>query len=152
MTFTHPRGTRGGKLPAGRFFRIGNAVVRRLLRLTGGRLAGLDVLVLTTTGRRSGEPRTTPVMCFADGPGRYLVVASANGAQRNPGWYHNLAAAPDDATAQVHGEMFPVRAEELGGAERDAAWTRITGESSRFTSYAEKTDRDIPVLRLTRTT
>jgi deazaflavin-dependent oxidoreductase (nitroreductase family) len=108
-----------------------------------------DILLLTTTGRKSGQERTTPLGWAADGNGGWIIAASANGAAGNPAWYHNLAAAPDKARIEVNGATIQVRAEQLHGAEREAAWQTLAAAIPRFAAYPEKTDRDIPVIRLT---
>jgi deazaflavin-dependent oxidoreductase (nitroreductase family) len=75
-------------------------------------------------------------------------VASAAGAARNPAWYHNLAAHPDQVQIEVGGHKIAVTAEELHGAERDEAWRQITATAPRFAQYQQKTDRELPVIRL----
>src|SRR4051794_33588206 len=109
----------------------------------------MNALVLTTIGRTSGEERATPVAWFPATGGGWLVVASANGAAKNPAWYLNLAAHPDRATIEVSGRKVAVTAEELHGAERDEAWRQIVAAAPRFAGYEKKTDRQIPVIRLT---
>ena len=91
-----------------------------------------------------------PVGWFPDGNGNWLIVASANGATDNPAWYYNLAAGPDKARIEVDGAEIPVTAQQLHGAERAAAWTSITTAAPRFAQYEAKTDREIPVILLTR--
>jgi deazaflavin-dependent oxidoreductase (nitroreductase family) len=86
---------------------------------------------------------------FDDGPGGWLVVASFGGAAHHPGWYHNVAAHPDQVWAEVAGVSHHVEAEQLAGAEHDAAWKVITAEQPSFAGYRDRTDRHIPVLRLT---
>jgi deazaflavin-dependent oxidoreductase (nitroreductase family) len=104
---------------------------------------------LTTIGAKSGVERTVPLRVFADGPDRWLVVASLAGAARNPAWLHNLAAHPDQVRFAVGGQTFPVTAATLAGADRDTAWQRIVAEEASFAAYQEGTDRLIPVVRLT---
>jgi len=107
-----------------------------------------EMLVLTTVGRKSGAVRETPVRWFPGGDGSWLIVASANGATKNPAWYYNLAAKPD-VTVDVQGRKVDVTATQLAGDERAAAWKQITAAASRFAGYQEKTDRELPILRLT---
>ena len=76
-------------------------------------------------------------------------MASAAGAAGNPAWYHNIAAHPDQVTIELTGRTIPVTAEQLHGAERDEAWRQITAAAHRFASYQRKTDRELPVIRLT---
>lgn len=143
-TFTYPQGTRGGHQPRGRFLAGRN---RRVARRAGR--ATDDLLALTTIGRKTGQERSTPVGGFPDGDGSWIVVASAAGAKENPAWYLNLAAHPDRATVTTGGRTVPVVAEELHGDERDAAWRRVTTASPGFARYQAKTDRELPVIRLT---
>lgn len=105
---------------------------------------------LTTVGARSGEPRTVPLRPFPDGPDRWLVIASYGGAARNPAWLHNLAAHPDQIELRVNGVTYPVRAETLSGQDYTDTWPRIVAEQPQFAAYQSQTDRQIPVVRLTR--
>ena len=75
-------------------------------------------------------------------------MASAAGAARNPAWYYNIAAHPDKVTIEVEGRSIPVTADQLHGDERDQAWQQITTAVPRFGGYQQKTDREIPVIRL----
>ncbi len=148
MSFDNPQGTRGAHLP----FRPALAAMNRLMAKRAGsrgRMNGMDVLMLTTVGRTSGKERTTPVSRFPWDEGSFLVVASAAGAQRNPDWYHNLAANPDKVRITVEGETLDVVAEQLHGDDRTRAWEHITTAVPRFAGYETKTDREIPVIRLT---
>jgi deazaflavin-dependent oxidoreductase (nitroreductase family) len=78
-----------------------------------------------------------------------VVVASANGAAHHPGWYHNLAAHPDQASVEVLGSHHRVTIEQLSGTEREQAWAKVVGRAANFRAYSTKTDRQLPVLRLT---
>jgi deazaflavin-dependent oxidoreductase (nitroreductase family) len=147
MSFTHPTGTRGAKQP-GRGFRWMNRLVMRRARRTEGKTMGMNLLVLTTVGRKSGQPRQTPLAWFPGPDGSWLVVASAAGAAANPAWYLNLAAHPDQVTVEQGGRKVAVTPQELHGAERAAAWARITAEAENFRRYEQATDRQIPVIRL----
>jgi deazaflavin-dependent oxidoreductase (nitroreductase family) len=126
-----------------------NLAIRRV-RNKGGKLMGSDVLVLNTVGAKSGAPRSNPVAWFAWEGGSWLVVASAGGAVGNPAWYYNLAAHPDQVSIDVNRENIPVVASQLSGTDREKAWEAITTTASQFTQYESKTDRLIPVIRLTR--
>ncbi|MGP4104913.1 nitroreductase/quinone reductase family protein [Nonomuraea sp. KM90] len=148
MSFDTPVGTRGARLPAGRLFRWFNKLAARRIRRKGGQMMGLDALVLTTVGAKSGLERITPVGWFPGDGGSWLIVASAAGAAGNPSWYYNLAAHPDQVRIEVDGRTVEVVAEQLHGAERTEAWQRITKASPRFAQYQEKTDRQLPVIRL----
>jgi deazaflavin-dependent oxidoreductase (nitroreductase family) len=150
-TFDARPGTRGAWQPGRRAMLWTNAFIARRLRKGRKNTPGFDfdLLLLTTTGRKSGLERTSPLGWVSDGNGGWLIAASANGAAGNPAWYHNLAAAPDKARIEVGGATIPVSAEQLHGAERDAAWQALTAGIPRFGRYAQKTDREIPVIRLT---
>lgn len=148
MSFDTPAGTRGGRLPAGRAFRWLNKLAARRLRRKGGKFMGFNALVLTTIGRKSGLERTTPVGWFPGKDGSRLIVASAAGAAGNPAWYYNIAAHPDKVQIEVEGSKVAVVAEQLHGAERKEAWEQIIASSPRFADYQQKTDRELPIIRL----
>lgn len=148
MSFTHPTGTRGAKQP-GRSFRWMNRLIMGRARRTEGKTMGMNLLVLTTVGRKSGQERQTPLAWFPGPDGSWLVVASANGAPANPAWYLNLAAHPDQVTVEQAGRKVAVTAEELQGAEREQAWQQIKAAADNFRKYEETTDRLLPVIRLT---
>jgi deazaflavin-dependent oxidoreductase (nitroreductase family) len=114
----------------------------------GGEFAGAPPLLLITTGAESGEQRTNPVMCFADGD-RLYVFASKAGAPTNPDWYHNLVANPR-ATVEVGTERYDVDASVLTGAERDRIYAQQAELYPGFAEYQEKTSRTIPVVALER--
>jgi deazaflavin-dependent oxidoreductase (nitroreductase family) len=126
-------------------------VMIKIHRRSGDRFQGMDLLYLTTVGAKSGEKRLSPVTRFPDGDEAWLVVASNGGSSRHPNWYHNLKAHPDQVWAEVAGRTVPVAVEQLTGDQRRAAWQRITTEQPRFAQYGTKTDRELPVLRLTAT-
>jgi deazaflavin-dependent oxidoreductase (nitroreductase family) len=122
-----------------------------LFRLSRGRIGarigkGLPVLLLTTTGRKSGKRRTTPLLYVEDG-GRYVVVASVGGAPKHPAWYLNLRDDPR-ATVEVRGRRFAVRAETAGPEERARLWRALTAMYPTYDSYQAKTSREIPVVIL----
>jgi deazaflavin-dependent oxidoreductase (nitroreductase family) len=144
-----PGGTRGGRLPPGPVSRLLTPLMMRMHRRGGDRFQGMDLLYLTTRGARSGQLRTAPVARFDDGRGGWVVVASAGGAARHPGWYHNMIAHPDQVWTEVGGVKHQVRVEQLAGEERQRAWDRVVSGAPRFAKYLDKTDRTLPVLRLT---
>jgi F420H(2)-dependent quinone reductase len=119
-------------------------------RATRGRLMGrvgrAPVLLLTTTGRRSGEPRTAPVVYLADGE-RYVVIGSNAGNTRTPAWALNLRANPD-AKVEVRGDRLPVRARVADGEERAGLWRRMNEQYAGFDDYRVRTTRDISVFVL----
>lgn len=122
-----------------------------LHRLTGGRVllsrGLLPSLVLTTTGRRSGEPRPTPLMCVPEPEGTFLVLGSNFGRDSHPAWTANLLAEPA-ASISYGGRDRPVTAELLEGAARDEAWDRALVVWPTFTAYQSRIDRQIRVFRL----
>jgi deazaflavin-dependent oxidoreductase (nitroreductase family) len=109
---------------------------------------GTTILLLSTRGRRSGEPRTTPLIHRTDGD-RWVVVASKGGAPANPGWFENLMAEPE-AAIQVQGEEVPVRAAVAEGEERARLWSEMTEVWPAYDEYQARTDREIPVVVLSR--
>ncbi len=122
-------------------------------RETGGEVGhiwreGSTILLLTTTGRKSGERRTTPLIYAQDGD-RYVIVASKGGAPEHPGWYENLAKDPN-VELQVKDEVFPVRARTAEGEERERLWRKANEGWRHYDEYQTKTDREIPVVVLER--
>lgn len=148
-TFDARPGTRGARKPGRRLMLGLNGFIARRLR-KGGNPMGFDTLLLITTGRTSGRERTAPLGWAPDGNGGWLIAASAMGAAGNPDWYRNLAAAPGQARIEVGGDTIPVSAEQLHGDERETAWQTLKTAIPRFGRYEAKTDREIPVMRLTR--
>lgn len=149
MSFNTPNGTHGATQPrAGRLMRWFNGWNMKRIRQKGGKVMGMDALVLTTVGRKSGAERSSPVAYFPDGNDAWLVVASANGAANNPAWYYNIAAHPDQVRVELAGRKVAVAAEQLHGQAREDAWRRIKKELPRFAKYEQKTDRELPVIRL----
>ena len=150
MGFNAPAGTRGARQPrAGLMMRWVNKMAASRIRRTGKMGSGFNALVLTTVGAKSGAERSNPVGWFPGTDDSRLIVASAAGTARNPAWYHNIAAHPDQVKIELNGRTIPVTAEQLHGAERDEAWQRITAAAPRFAAYQRKTDRELPIIRLT---
>jgi deazaflavin-dependent oxidoreductase (nitroreductase family) len=121
-------------------------------RATGGKLsgpaAGAPVLLLTTTGKRSDLPRTSPMTYSVDGDD--LVVTAANGGQpAHPHWYHNLVANPV-VIVEIPGETFAARAIVTEGAERDRLFRLRASERPNFAKWQQQTDRQFPLIRLRR--
>ncbi len=116
--------------------------------VVGGPFEGAPMLLLTATGAKSGEQRTTPLVYLPDGD-RYLIFASKGGAPTNPAWYHNLVAHPE-ATVEVGTEKFQATATELRGEERDRLYSKQAELRPAFGEYQQKTSRTIPVIALTR--
>ena len=109
---------------------------------------GATILLLTTRGRTSGEPRTNPLIYRTD-DGRWVIVASRGGTPTHPSWFENLRADPE-ATIQVRGEMIPVRAEPATGEERERLWSLMTEVWPAYDDYQTRTEREIPVVVLSR--
>ena len=117
------------------------------------RIQSRPLLLLTTIGAKTGKPRHVPLAWFEDEPPRadaWLVVASAGGAAEHPGWYVNLARRPDGASIEVDGLQIAVTPQSLDGDERARAWARIVALAPGYGAYEKTTDREIPVVRLTR--
>ncbi|MCK2213123.1 nitroreductase family deazaflavin-dependent oxidoreductase [Actinomadura sp. ATCC 31491] len=112
----------------------------------GGMFEGAPLVLLTTTGAKSGKQHTTPVMYLADGD-RYVVIASYAGSDQNPAWYHNLKANPV-ATVEVGTDTFQVKAVQIDGEERDQLYARMVAQAPGFAEYERKTSRRIPVVAL----
>jgi deazaflavin-dependent oxidoreductase (nitroreductase family) len=125
----------------------------RVYRATNGEKGyqwrGTTILLLTTTGRASGQERTTPLIHRTDGNDCWVVVASKGGAPDHPDWYKNLEANPE-VSIQVKGERIPVRARTAQGDERQRLWKLMTDVWPPYDDYQEKTEREIPVVVLER--
>jgi deazaflavin-dependent oxidoreductase (nitroreductase family) len=121
-----------------------------LYRLSGGRIGGrinrAPVLLLTTTGRKSGQARTAPVVYLTDGE-NLIVIGSNAGHSRTPAWSLNLRADAD-AEVEVGRERRPVRARVAAGAERDDLWRKHNEQYSGFDEYEARADRDIALFVL----
>jgi deazaflavin-dependent oxidoreductase (nitroreductase family) len=109
---------------------------------------GRALVLVHNVGAKSGRVRVNPVANIRQRDGSRLIAASAAGADKHPAWYYNLLAHPDVTIETPEGEE-QVHVSELTGAERDEAWGQFTAMSDGFRSYEEKTDRIIPVLKLT---
>ena len=114
----------------------------------GGPFEGVPIVLLTTTGAKSGNPHTTPLAYLPDGE-RMVVFGSRGGAPEHPQWYRNLRANPD-VTVEMGTESFPARAIITEGAERDSLYARAASLMPAFAEYQQKTSRVIPVIALER--
>jgi deazaflavin-dependent oxidoreductase (nitroreductase family) len=124
-----------------------NVPMYRLSRgRVGGRVGAAPVLLLTTTGRRSGQPRTTPVVYLADGE-RYVVIGSNAGNAKAPAWALNLRESPD-AEIEVGPRRIAVRARIAEGEERAELWRKSNEQYAGFDDYASRTGRDIALFVL----
>ena len=110
--------------------------------------SGAPVLLLTTTGRKSGQRRTVPLLYLKDG-NDFVIVASQGGAPQHPGWYLNLDAAPK-AEVEIGAERFPVTARRVSEDEKAALWPRLVAIYAPYEQYQRRTTRPIPVVRLSR--
>jgi deazaflavin-dependent oxidoreductase (nitroreductase family) len=117
--------------------------------VVGGPFEGATIVLLTTTGARSGLERVNPVMGRTEGDDLY-VFASKAGAPTDPDWFHNLVANPE-VTVEMGTERFAARAEVVEGTERDRIYAAQAEEFPNFAEYQEGLDRVIPVVRLVRT-
>jgi deazaflavin-dependent oxidoreductase (nitroreductase family) len=119
-------------------------------RATGGRIGSRmmnsPVLLLLTTGRKTGKERTTPLLYFKDG-GNYAIVASNGGAPKSPTWWLNLETNPE-AVVEVGSKKLRVRAEEVEGEEKRRLWRRLVAMYPSYEDYQRRTDREIPVAVL----
>jgi len=118
-------------------------------KLTGGRvggkfLRGAPVCLVTTMGRKSGQPRTTPLLYLADGED-VILVASMGGMSKHPLWYLNMEKNPD-VEIQIGSEKRKMRARRASDAEKAAYWPRLTGMYRDYDDYQARTDRNIPVV------
>jgi deazaflavin-dependent oxidoreductase (nitroreductase family) len=124
----------------------------RRYRETGGEVGhdwhGVQTLILTTTGRKSGEPRDSALIYGRNGDD-LLVVASKGGSDSQPAWYLNLQATPE-AEVQVRDERFKVRARDASDAERPELWAQMTRLWPAYDDYQRKTERQIPIVVLER--
>ncbi len=111
---------------------------------------GFPTVLLTTVGAKTGHEHTSILGGFADGADTWVVVASKGGAATNPHWYVNMALSPDRVWLEVGNRRVKVRPELVEGAERKAALDRVASISACYGEYQETTDRQIPVVRLTR--
>lgn len=127
-----------------------NAKLIKEIRENGGRVsAGMGpVLLITTTGAKTGLERTTPVLYTKD-DGRIVIVGSQGGAPTHPAWIHNMRANPN-VTVEVDGEKFVATAHIAEGAERDRLFANRVAEMPDFAEYQSRTERVIPVVTLER--
>jgi F420H(2)-dependent quinone reductase len=137
-----------GKAMQRGFMRTAAWLYRRSGGKIGGTMRGAPVLILTTTGRKSGRPWTNPVIYQPDGD-RFVIIASNAGAPKHPGWWLNLRGHPE-ATIQVGPESIPVTARAVAGEERDRLWSLMTKAYPGYDGYQKKTTRKIPVVLLER--
>ena len=114
----------------------------------GGSFAGVPLVILTTTGAKSGQPREIPLAYTEDGD-RLVIIASKGGAPSNPDWYYNLKAYPD-ITVEVPGDTYQARADEVTGDERDRLYDQMAAKMPNFAEYQRQTERKIPLFVIER--
>ena len=133
-----------------RAFRILGRLHTGIYRASGGKVGGgigkARVLLLTTTGRKSGKPRTQPLLCARSGDA-YVVIASKGGSEHDPLWYRNLQATPR-AEIQIGRKTEQVQARDAEGEERERLWRALADLYPGYDKYAQKTSRTIPVVLL----
>ena len=138
-------------MPSALALKTMNTVHRTLMMVTGGRVgwtAGkMPVLELTTTGRRSGEPRSTMLTTPWQDGDAWAIVASAGGNDTHPAWYLNLEAEPSVLVRTQDGER-KMTARTATGDERSRLWTEISQKYTNYAGYQKKTDREIPIVLL----
>ncbi len=135
-----------GKALARGFLRTAVWLYRRSGGKIGGKMFGAPVLLLTTTGRKSGRSWTVPLMYQTDGD-RWVIIASNGGSARHPAWWLNLRSQPD-ASVQIGRQTYPVTAVETAGEDRERLWRRMADMYKGYDGYAQKTTREIPVVVL----
>jgi deazaflavin-dependent oxidoreductase (nitroreductase family) len=110
---------------------------------------GAKTLLLTTSGRKTGNPTTTPLI-YEQAGDDYVIVASKGGAPVDPGWYRNLTKDPN-VVVQVKDDVFQARARTADGEERERLWKLVNGQWPDYDAYQTRTEREIPVVVLERT-
>ncbi|GED99568.1 nitroreductase [Gordonia spumicola] len=152
---TQPRPDQLDSPIVGRIIKIGSRLNTRLFKLSGGRLGGTwrvgsafkkptPVCLLTSTGRKSGEARTVPLLYLRDGDD-VVVVASQGGLPKNPAWYYNVTADPA-VTIQIGKQTLDYTARTADDTERARLWPLLVDLYADFDNYAAWTDRVIPVV------
>ncbi|MFN2517784.1 MAG: nitroreductase/quinone reductase family protein [Jatrophihabitantaceae bacterium] len=139
-------------MPHDSVLKFGNAVHRGLLKLSGGRvgwnLSNMPVLELTTTGRKSGQPRTVMLTSPLQEGDTLVVVASRGGDDKSPAWFLNLRDNPDVQVALKGKAKQRMRARVATAEERNRLWPRLTADHARYAGYQTKTAREIPLVLL----
>jgi deazaflavin-dependent oxidoreductase (nitroreductase family) len=130
-----------------------NKAIAEEFRANGGKVTGqfenANLLLLTTTGAKSGEPRLSPLAYF-NIDGKLIIIGSFAGSPKHPAWVHNLRANPQ-AHIEVGADAYDVTAHELPSDERDALFDKVTAAAPGFADYQSKTSRVIPLFELQRT-
>lgn len=119
---------------------------RRTGGKVGGRLGAMPVLLLTTTGRKTGKRHTVPVMYLSESP-NYIITASNNGREKPPAWWLNLKSSPQ-ATIEIGGDTRSVTTEQAGSEEKERLWVQLVEKAPAFEGYQKRTQREIPMVIL----
>lgn len=139
-------------MPSDSALKMMNSVHRALITLSFGKFGraflGMPVVELTTTGAKSGQPRTCMLTSPYQDESGYVVVASRGGDDINPAWYHNLVAHPQIKVSIAGGPTRDMTATVLGPEERDRVWAQIAAKYKNYRGYQTKTSRVIPLVRL----
>ena len=153
-----PEGTYGTEMPGGKWLqKLIEPLAKRGIasyRRSGGtnrmtRMMPFPVVLLTTKGAKSGVERTASLGGFEDADDAWLIVASMGGSAHHPAWFRNLVAHPDEIWLEVGSRKMKVRGESLTGEAREQALSRIATIAPQYGKYQKKTDREIPIVRLT---
>lgn len=153
-----PIGTRGTEMPGGKLLQKMLAPLQKrhigAYRKTGGtdrmsKMLPFPLILLTTKGAKSGAERIVTLGGFQEGENSWLIVASKGGSKTHPAWLDNMIAHPDQIWLEVGKRKMKVHAESLRGAEREEAFGRVAAVAPQYGEYPKKTDRVIPVIRLT---
>ena len=153
-----PNGTRGMDMPGGKLLqKVFEPLAKRHVgayRKTGGtdrmsRMMKFPLVLLTTKGAKSGAERIVALGGFQEEEDAWLIVASKGGSKTHPAWLNNMIKHPEDIWLEVGKRKMKVNAEALTGTARDEAYGRIAAEAPNYGDYPKKTDRVIPVIRLT---
>ncbi len=154
-----PNGTRGTEMPGGKLLqKVFEPLAKRHVRAyrkTGGtdrmsRMMKFPLVLLTTKGAKSGAERIVALGGFKEGDDAWLIVASKGGSKTHPAWLNNMIKHPDDIWLEVGERKMKVHAEALAGAAREEAYRRVAAAAPQYGDYPKKTDRVIPVIRLTK--
>jgi deazaflavin-dependent oxidoreductase (nitroreductase family) len=153
-----PNGTRGTEMPGGKLLqKVFEPLAKRHIgayRKTGGtdrmsKMMKFPVILLTTKGAKSGAERIVALGGFKEGDDAWLIVASKGGSKTHPAWLNNMIKHPHDIWLEVGKRKMKVHAEALTGAAREEAYRRVAAEAPNYGDYPKKTDRVIPVIKLT---
>ncbi len=139
-------------MPSDRYLKVMNGVHKGLLRLSGGRFGwtamDMPVLELTTTGRRSGRPRSVMLTSPHREGERIVIVASKGGEDSHPAWFLNLRENPQVTVSMKDAPDVPMTARVVSLEQRDWLWSIVSDKQTRYVEYQEKTDREIPLVLL----